>query len=198
MRGALLQAADVFDSYAEIHVAKGTSEGAKKAAYNRHHAQKCREAATPPVPSSSDEMPEWVARNIERVWGADCELSGRGIYATIRWLASSLERVTRERDEAVLQLTSASTMIKGAVRNADEARREIGKASKLHTLKQWHEDDHSVLWWCFDPRGFVYEPPYVGTPLDSDWPGYHTHWTRITVVPRLEVRARTEKEGANG
>lgn len=37
----------------------------------------------------------------------------------------------------------------------------------------WHEDYGSVLWWRFP----VQEPPYSGSPLDEDWPGYHTHWT---------------------
>lgn len=43
----------------------------------------------------------------------------------------------------------------------------------------WHEDDGPVLWW----RPPVAEPPYAGTPLDTDWPGYHTHWTPI-FIPR--------------
>lgn len=50
-------------------------------------------------------------------------------------------------------------------------------------LAEWHEDYGPVLWWTFP----VNEPPYAGTPLDSDWPGYPageraaylTHWTEI-------------------
>lgn len=42
-------------------------------------------------------------------------------------------------------------------------------------LADWSEDDGHVLWW----RLPVTEPPYAGSPLDSDWPGYHTHWTPI-------------------
>jgi hypothetical protein len=42
---------------------------------------------------------------------------------------------------------------------------------------EWHEDIGPVLWWFFP----VQEPPYVGSPLDENWPGYHTHWTEITV-----------------
>ena len=45
-------------------------------------------------------------------------------------------------------------------------------------IDDWSEEDGPVLWWRFP----VSEPPYVGTPLDSDWPGYHTHWTRIHVA----------------
>jgi len=44
-------------------------------------------------------------------------------------------------------------------------------------LEEWHEDFGPVLWWFFP----VCEPPSVGSPLDDDWPGYHTHWTRFEV-----------------
>jgi len=47
-------------------------------------------------------------------------------------------------------------------------------------LSAWHEDVGSVLWWRFP----INEPPYAGSPLDSDWPGYHTHWTSIVVPDR--------------
>lgn len=40
----------------------------------------------------------------------------------------------------------------------------------------WCEDYGACLWWVFP----IAEPPYSGTPLDCDWPGYHTHFTRIT------------------
>lgn len=51
-----------------------------------------------------------------------------------------------------------------------------------HDLKDWHEDDGAVLWWTMP----VEEPPYVGTPLDDDWPGYHTHWTVLEVPEDIE------------
>ena len=41
--------------------------------------------------------------------------------------------------------------------------------------EQYHEDMGPVLWWRFP----IEEPPYVGTPNDSDWPGYHTHYTPV-------------------
>ena len=41
--------------------------------------------------------------------------------------------------------------------------------------EQWHEDDGACLWWRFE----IDEAPWVGDPRDSDWPGYHTHFTRI-------------------
>ena len=42
-------------------------------------------------------------------------------------------------------------------------------------LEEWGEDYGDVLWWVFP----IEEPPYAGSPLDADWPGYHTHWTPI-------------------
>ena len=46
-------------------------------------------------------------------------------------------------------------------------------------LEEWGEDYGDVLWWKFP----IEEPPYVGSPLDANWPAYHTHWTPI-VMPQ--------------
>ena len=52
-------------------------------------------------------------------------------------------------------------------------------------IEEWHEDYGDVLWWKLP----IEEPPYVGSPLCEDWPGYHTHWTPIVVPqpPKEEV-----------
>jgi hypothetical protein len=55
------------------------------------------------------------------------------------------------------------------------------RATRPAPLAKWSEDDGAVLWWAFH-YGMPYEAPYVGTPLDTDWPGYHTHWTRLPDV----------------
>lgn len=46
-------------------------------------------------------------------------------------------------------------------------------------INQYREEYGPVLWWVFP----INEPPYVGTPNDSEWPGYHTHWTPIWIPP---------------
>ena len=46
-------------------------------------------------------------------------------------------------------------------------------------LELWNDDDGVVLWWVFP----IQEPPYVGSPLDSEWPGYCTHWTPLPPFP---------------
>lgn len=42
---------------------------------------------------------------------------------------------------------------------------------------EWDEEDGDVLWWKFP----VTEPPYVGSPLDDDFPEYVTHFTHLPV-----------------
>lgn len=62
----------------------------------------------------------------------------------------------------------------------------------LYELEQWHEDTGPVLWW----RLPVAEPPWVGTPLDSDWKeGYYTHFTRLRVPadPRVDAEGETDE-----
>lgn len=56
-------------------------------------------------------------------------------------------------------------------------------------LDEWHEDDGPVVWW----KSPVDEPAWIGTPLDSDWPGYHTHWTPHPAVPALATQHQEPK-----
>lgn len=53
-------------------------------------------------------------------------------------------------------------------------------------MEEWHEDYGAVLWHCFP----IVEAPWCGTPLDSDWPGYHTHWQLLPKPPIEEMRVR--------
>lgn len=53
-------------------------------------------------------------------------------------------------------------------------------------LDDWHEDDGPVVWWKLP----VDEPAWIGTPLDSDWPGYHTHWTPHPSCPPNALAAQ--------
>jgi hypothetical protein len=64
-----------------------------------------------------------------------------------------------------------------------KARREASEecSPKARPLDEWHEDFGEVLWWFFP----MTEPPYIGSPLCSNWPGYHTHWTPCPPVPTL-------------
>lgn len=52
-------------------------------------------------------------------------------------------------------------------------------AQHVRPEREWHEDMGNVLWWRFP----ISEPPWAGTPLDSDWPGYHRWWTPLPPMP---------------
>lgn len=55
------------------------------------------------------------------------------------------------------------------------------------SLEEWCEDYGDALWWKFP----IEEPPYVGSPLDEEWPGYHTHWTPI-ILPHSPSGGQNE------
>lgn len=57
-----------------------------------------------------------------------------------------------------------------------EMKRRSAAAVAAH-IDSWHEDIGTVLWWRFP----VEEPPYVGSPLEDDFPDYVTHWTPIVM-----------------
>ena len=62
----------------------------------------------------------------------------------------------------------------------DQARQALAPEVAI-PAEQWHEDDGPVLWWRFPIMDL--EAPWAGTPNDSDWPGYHTHFTRLPPAP---------------
>ena len=63
-------------------------------------------------------------------------------------------------------------------------------ATVARPIDEWHEDRGDALWWRFP----IDEPPYVGSPICDDWPGYHTHWTPI-VCPDAPPTHGPIKEG---
>ena len=56
-------------------------------------------------------------------------------------------------------------------------------AKQARPLADWNEEVGVTLWWRFP----VEEPPYCGSPVCDDWPGYHTHWTPILVPHEPDV-----------
>ncbi|MET0888820.1 MAG: hypothetical protein ABWY09_01665 [Stenotrophomonas maltophilia] len=64
---------------------------------------------------------------------------------------------------------------------------DLGQQRPLiaRSLAEWHENDGNVMWWAWCGRGWAGEPAWCGTPNDSDWPGYHTHWTQHPSQPAL-------------
>lgn len=82
---------------------------------------------------------------------------------------------------------------------------EAGVRVIARPIEEWNEGIGDVLWWKFP----IEEAPWIGSPLTTGyttevwtrdtpamrrmvmrgqvggWPGYHTHWTPITVCPVL-------------
>lgn len=78
-------------------------------------------------------------------------------------------------DRAACDLEAASTIIFHNIEAPNRAR----------PLSDWHEDLGPVIWWRFCRDERPDEASWIGTPLDDDWPGYHTHWTPHPPIPAL-------------
>lgn len=59
-------------------------------------------------------------------------------------------------------------------------------------IAEWHEDDGPAMWWAWCGREWAGEPAWCGTPNDSDWPGYHTHWTPHPAWPMQPTKGEGE------
>lgn len=61
----------------------------------------------------------------------------------------------------------------------------LKEPNRLMLDTEWHEDDGIVIWWKLP----INEPPYVGTPLDSDFEeGYYTHFTRLVEPLDMDIQ----------
>lgn len=104
-----------------------------------------------------------------------------GEAARTEWVLSGFATDEEDagRDANAVFLRATASLVYRQARELAEAR-----ASSLPTvarpLDEWHEDMGDVLW-CRFP---IDEPPWAGSPNDSDWPGYHTHWTPLPPPPK--------------
>ncbi|CAG4889577.1 hypothetical protein R69919_00775 [Paraburkholderia gardini] len=57
------------------------------------------------------------------------------------------------------------------------------QTERAMTLDEYHEDYGFVVWWAWQDGEWLGEPAWIGAPSDSDWPGYHTHWTKHPAFP---------------
>lgn len=83
--------------------------------------------------------------------------------------------IADRHDKRVTELLEAN--------NREVARRREAEAVTIvaRPLDEWHEDMHDVLWVKFP----IEEAPHVGTPFDSAWPGYHTHFIPLPDCNRI-------------
>lgn len=64
--------------------------------------------------------------------------------------------------------------------------------STLRPFADWHEDFGPCLWYQIDTEKAepIGQPPYVGSPLDSDWPPWGDDagvwmWTPLPPWPKM-------------
>ncbi|MDX8513585.1 hypothetical protein [Mesorhizobium captivum] len=65
----------------------------------------------------------------------------------------------------------------------------------VKSVAEWHEDDGFAVWWTWRDGAWLGEPSYIGSPLCSDWPGYHTHWTPHPTFPSPPVATMEAIDG---
>ena len=63
-----------------------------------------------------------------------------------------------------------------AYSNAVNKLGEYEESNEPKSLENWEESYGDCLWWSFP----IEEPPYVGSPLELDFPENVTHFTRIS------------------
>lgn len=64
------------------------------------------------------------------------------------------------------------------------------KVTEVRPLDDWHEDYGDVVWWARLEGEWIGEAAWIGTPNDSDWPGYHTHWSPHPPFPAALTAAQ--------
>jgi hypothetical protein len=132
------------------------------------------------VQGTSEPTIEQRALSVLAQYLADRDARIGELEARLRVLADGLPPVSAELIASIESepLDDVTFLPPGSLEDtASQLARVVGALEELQNprpLDEWHDDYGSVLWWKLP----VNEPPYVGTPGDSDWPGYHTHWTK--------------------
>jgi hypothetical protein len=145
-------------------------EAGRRAIYDlgRRHGAQSQPAPVAPEPGEVEELMRRL-----RDWHSIPLLQERERIATLLEQQQHLLGLACKELDAFMEQLSAPTPVVVPVAIPGE---------------QWHEDDGFCLWWLFP----IEEPPYSGSPLCDDWPGYHTHFTRIS-IPLPQAGGEAEK-----
>lgn len=106
------------------------------------------------------------------------ENEGSQTFATLDEIEANLLEAKRLTNQLTRQLATLTEQVFG-----------------LQAYEQWTEEIGPVLWWSFP----IIEPPYCGTPLDSDFPWradgsglpWPTHFTLLPNAAELQRRFET-------
>lgn len=152
---------------------------------------------------------------------AGCTIDGQ--FYDVRNLLATIDRLTAERYEARAATAAAYeraadsiqtlanqlwpdgkrteladhiralTTEPGTTALAEIVKQAVGAETRACPLDEWHEDMGDCVWWCWHDGRWLGEPAMIGNPLDSAWPGYHTHFTPHPAFPaRIDQRREAE------
>lgn len=83
----------------------------------------------------------------------------------------------KAEDATMLEVARQFLADAATIATLSEALAEAEKKGAARPEADWHEDHGDVVWWCWKDGKWLGEPAWIGSPLCSNWPGYHTHWT---------------------
>lgn len=112
--------------------------------------------------------------------GAEAERMLRRHMAMYRWSKREAVAIndfilTVREGVAEAIATSRAPLTATLAARVAELEAENARLTQAVPVAEWHEDDGPAMWWDSE----IGEPPYVGTPLDDDFPIFATHFTRI-------------------
>jgi hypothetical protein len=90
--------------------------------------------------------------------------------------------IVRKKDVKLIAWSKAANLPEGKYK-LHIAAAQPAQTERALTMDEYHEDYGNVVWWTWEDGEWLGEPAWIGTPNDSDWPGYHTHWTRHPDFP---------------
>ncbi len=149
--------------------------------YTLYHSRKDRFFLNAP-----EALPHWLKEAVE--WKArayEAEVKGAAEKERADTAEETLRKQTEETAHWICKYQADASRFQEQKKELAAAEERERRLKEVRHIDEWHEDYGDVLWWTFP----IEEPPYCGSPLDSDWPDYHTHWTPI-VVPEKEGEAK--------
>lgn len=93
-----------------------------------------------------------------------------------------IDKAIKHMKEKLRYCVASTAINKDVVELSIKGLEELKRANELRPLDEWGEEYGDCLWWAL-PIG---EAPYCGTPLDSEFPDYVTHFTRLIVPDESE------------
>lgn len=114
-------------------------------------------------------------------------------------LQAKSNETQRKFDELVDETRAVLAVAPVPVSEPEQPKRSVPALLSVPApLSEYHEDTGPVVWWTWQDGLWLGEPSWIGTPTDSDWPGYHTHWTYHPEFPLPPVAAPAEHPSERG